>query len=57
MGQHAWYLRAAFFLLVGWWFGGIWLIVAYILSILVLMLPLGVMMFNRAGAAFTLQRH
>lgn len=57
MPQHAWYLRAFFFLLVGWWFGGVWLVVAYILSILILTLPVGVMMFNRAGAAFTLQRH
>jgi len=50
-------LRAIWFILVGWWFGAIWMAVAYVLCVLILTLPFGLAMFNRVGAVMTLLRY
>lgn len=39
-------LRAAWFLLVGWWATGIWLGVAWFFLVLIITIPLGVKMIN-----------
>lgn len=54
--QRAWWLRALYFVLVGWWWSAVWLSVAYVLALLVVTLPLALWMFNRTGAALTLYR-
>ncbi len=49
--------RAIYFLLVGWWFSGLWLSVAYLLVLSVVGLPLAFWMYNRVGAVTTLFRY
>jgi uncharacterized membrane protein YccF (DUF307 family) len=49
-------MRAIWFILVGFWFGAIWMAVAYVLSVLIVTLPFGLAMFNRVGAVMTLLR-
>ena len=39
-------LRAAWFLLVGWWATGIWLTIAWIFLVLVITIPIGIKMIN-----------
>jgi uncharacterized membrane protein YccF (DUF307 family) len=50
-------LRAIWFILVGWWFGLIWMVLAYALCILIVTMPFGLAMFNRVGAVMTLMRY
>ncbi len=50
-------LRAIWFILVGWWFGAIWMALAYALCILIVTMPFGLAMFNRVGAVMTLMRY
>lgn len=40
-------VRAAYFVCVGWWASGIWIVFAYLLSLSVVGLPFGVKMFNK----------
>jgi hypothetical protein len=40
-------VRALYFILIGWWFSGIWAAVAWILCITIIGLPLGLYMLNR----------
>lgn len=39
-------VRAAWFLLVGWWATGIWLSVAWLLLVLLVTIPIGIKMIN-----------
>jgi len=48
--------RALFFVVVGWWFSGIWMALAYIALITVIGLPLSFWMYGRIGAVTTLYR-
>ena len=50
-------LRAIWFVLIGWWFGAIWMVLAYALCILIVTIPFGLAMFNRVGAVMTLMRY
>ncbi|RRR66367.1 MAG: YccF domain-containing protein [Candidatus Viridilinea halotolerans] len=58
MAQHPFALRAIYFLLVGWWFSGLWLSIAWsVIGISFgLGLPLAFWMFNRTPAIVTLER-
>ncbi len=49
-------LRALYFLLIGWWFSGLWLAAAYLALISVVGLPLAFWMYGRVGAVTTLYR-
>lgn len=55
--QRPWYQRLAYFLLIGWWFGAVWLVFAWAISIFIITLPLTFWMFNRASGVMTLHRH
>lgn len=55
--QHAWYVRAVWFLLIGWWLGAAWLVLAYALCLLIITMPLGIMMIDRSPGVITLQRN
>jgi uncharacterized membrane protein YccF (DUF307 family) len=48
--------RALYFLLVGWWFSGVWLAMAYLAVISLIGIPLAFWMYGRAGAVTTLYR-
>jgi uncharacterized membrane protein YccF (DUF307 family) len=49
-------LRAVYFLLIGWWFSGLWMAVAYVLVLTVVGIPLAFWMYGRVGAVTTLYR-
>lgn len=53
--QPSWFLRALYFVLIGWWFSLIWTIVAWLLCLTIVGLPLGAMMLNAIPAVTTLQ--
>jgi uncharacterized membrane protein YccF (DUF307 family) len=55
--QRGFFLRAIWFLVIGWWLGAIWSAVAFTLCVLVITLPLGVMAYNRLPAVMTLRRY
>jgi uncharacterized membrane protein YccF (DUF307 family) len=46
--------RAIYFLLVGWWLSLLWSELAWLASALIIGLPLGFLMFERAGTVATL---
>ncbi len=54
--QQPFLIRAVYFLLVGWWFSGLWLAAAYGIGVTIIGLPLAFIMFNYAGAVTTLYR-
>ena len=54
--QRPFLLRAIYFLLVGWWFSGLWLAAAYLLVVTILGIPLAFWMYGRVGAVTTLFR-
>jgi uncharacterized membrane protein YccF (DUF307 family) len=55
--QRSFLLRTVYFLLVGWWFGAIWSLLAWLLCVSLIGLPFGVMMYNRLPAVMTLRRY
>jgi Domain of unknown function (DUF307). len=55
--QHPMWARALWFIFVGLWLGAIWMTVAYILCLLILTMPIGIMMFDGVGGVMTLLRY
>ncbi len=55
-GERSLFVRALYFLLVGWWLTGLWLAVAWGLVVSVLLLPVGIKMINRVPFVLTLKR-
>lgn len=49
-------IRALYFVLIGWWLSGTWLIVAYVLCLTIIGLPLGFLMFDVTPMVTTLRR-
>jgi len=59
--------RAIWFICIGWWFGAIWMSIAYVFCLLAYLfcwlilplglLPIGLMMFDRTGGIMTLLRY
>jgi uncharacterized membrane protein YccF (DUF307 family) len=50
-------IRAAWFLLIGFWLTSVWLSVAYALSLTIILLPFSIVMIDRVPAVLTLQRN
>jgi uncharacterized membrane protein YccF (DUF307 family) len=50
-------LRAIYFLVIGWWWSLIWLLVAYLLSATIILLPVGLLMFRWTPFMTTLRRY
>ncbi len=48
-------VRALYFILIGWWFSGIWAVVAWIFSLTIIGLPFGLYMLNRLPQVVTLK--
>lgn len=55
--QRPWWQRAGYFLVIGWWVGAVWLVLAWVIGLLVVTLPLSFWMYNRVSGAMTLHRH
>lgn len=55
--QHPLWLRAIYFLLVGWWFSLSWAYAAYFIGLLIVTLPVSFMMFERIPAVTTFARY
>jgi hypothetical protein len=57
--QYSFLARALYYVFVGWWLSGLWLLTAWSLLAMTmgLALPLSFWMFNRAPAVTTLARH
>ncbi|MBX3046985.1 MAG: YccF domain-containing protein [Anaerolineales bacterium] len=55
--QLSFILRSAYFLLIGWWWSGIWLTLAYLCCALIVLLPVGLGMFRMTPAMTTLKRY
>ena len=51
------WIRAVWFILVGWWLGAFYITFAWALCVLIVTLPIGLWMFNRIGAVMTLLRY
>ena len=50
-------VRALWFILVGWWLGGLYVALAWALCAIIITLPIGLWLFNRVGAVMTLLRY
>lgn len=55
--QYSFWLRALFFLLIGWWWSGIWLAIAYFFCFILILMPVGFLMFRMTPAMTTLRRY
>jgi len=55
--QMNFFLRAIYFLLIGWWWSAIWLLIGYILCITVILIPLSLQMFRLTPFMTTLKRY
>ena len=54
--QRPWITRAIYFVLIGWWFSLVWILLAWLLAVTVVGLPAAQSMFLRVNAVLTLQR-
>ena len=48
-------VRGLYFLFIGWWFGLLWVIVAWFFNLTIIGLPLGLLMINRLPQVMTLR--
>jgi hypothetical protein len=54
--QRPWPIRLLYFVLIGWWLSLLWSNAAWIISVTIIGLPIGIWMFNRLPALTTLMR-
>ena len=55
--QTAWPIRGLWFVLIGWWASGLWMVIAWIISITLIGLPLALLMLNRTPFVASLYRY
>lgn len=55
--QVSWILRGIWFLLVGWWASGLWMLAGWLISLTVIGLPIALLMFNRTPFVASLYRY
>ncbi len=53
--QHSLFVRALYFIFIGWWAGLIWLTIGYFFVLTIIGLPIGLMMLNRLPKVLTLK--
>ena len=54
--QRSWWIRAIYYLLVGWWAVTVWLVVAWAAGLTIVLLPLSFWMYGATGKVQTLRR-
>lgn len=54
--QRPFWLRALYFIAVGWWFSGAWIAIAYLSLLTIILIPLSFWMYGRIGAVTTLYK-
>jgi uncharacterized membrane protein YccF (DUF307 family) len=57
MRQINWFLRTLYFIVIGWWWSLVWMILSYIVCLTIIGLPLGLLMFRLMPAMTTLKRY
>ncbi|MDM8528055.1 YccF domain-containing protein [Anaerolineales bacterium HSG24] len=55
--QRNFFLRAVYFILIGWWWSGAWMSAAYFISATYILLPIGLSMFRLTPFMTTLKRY
>ena len=55
--QRNFLLRILYFLIIGWWWSGIWLVLAYLICITVILIPISLQMFRLTPFMTTLKRY
>lgn len=50
------FIRAIYFVLIGWWLSGVWMTVAYALCMTIIGLPVGFLMFDLVPMLVSLKR-
>ena len=55
--QHAAILRAAWFVLVGWWASAVWMGLAWLMSLTIIGIPIALLMYNRTPFIASLYRY
>lgn len=56
LSQRPWPIRLLYFGVVGWWLSWLWSNAAWVISVTIIGLPIGIWMFNRLPALTTLMR-
>ena len=51
------FLRAIWFLLIGWWLSGLWMLGAWFVSLTVIGIPIALLMYNRTPFIASLYRY
>ena len=54
--QRPFFLRALYFVFVGWWFSALWLALAFFCLVTIIGIPLALLLYERAAAVTTLRR-
>jgi len=54
--QRPWWQRAIWYVLVGWWAVSMWMLLAWVASVTLLLMPLGFWMYGQTGKIQTLRR-
>ncbi len=54
--QRLWPIRLLYFVFIGWWLSWLWSNAAWVISVTIIGLPIGIWMFNRLPALTTLMR-
>jgi uncharacterized membrane protein YccF (DUF307 family) len=54
--QHPFVLRAIYFVLIGWWLSGLWMVVAYAFLLTIIGMPAAFWMYGRIASVTTLHR-
>ena len=55
--QTAWPVRGLWFVLIGWWASGLWMVIAWLISVTLIGLPLALLMLNRTPFVASLYRY
>ncbi|AWB26752.1 hypothetical protein [Halococcoides cellulosivorans] len=55
--QHGLFVRAVWFVAIGWWASGLWLSVAYAFAVSVIGLPVAIWMYDRVPWVLSLYRY
>lgn len=55
--QRSLVVRGIYFLFVGWWASGIWMLVAYAFTLSIVGIPIAIVMYNKLPAVVSLYRY